>query len=338
MTPRKRMELASRFGSASAMRDAIVRGAAGTPGDREHLRAADPDAMRERAARFGARVVTLGSPHYPSQLESIADPPLALFVAGDPPPDATRSVAIVGSRGASPSGREIASAIAAGLASAGVTVVSGGARGIDAAAHLGALDGGGRTVVVLGCGVDQPYPSRAFLERVRPSATLVSEFAPGTRPHPRNFPARNRIVAGLARATVVVEGAEGSGSMITAEHAMEFGRDVFAVAGSVTNPLAAVPLRLIRDGAAMIRGADDLLADLGLDAADRAAVVEVSDDERRTLDALVGPTLPERVANALGTSLGEAMSTLMRLELRGLVRSVGGRFERTLRAEGALRR
>jgi DNA processing protein len=125
--------------------------------------------------------------------------------------------------------------------------------------------------------------------------------------------------------------------MITAEHAMEFGRDVFAVAGAVTNPLAAVPLRLIREGAGAIRGVEDLLADLGLEGVREArALAEVDDDERRVIEQLLGPSLPERVASALGTTLVEVMPVLMQLELRGLVRSVGGRYERTLRAAAAI--
>ena len=186
---------------------------------------------------------------------------------------------------------------------------------------------------MLGCGIDVPYPNRRLIERIRTSGTVVTEFAPGTPPEPRRFPARNRIVAGLAGATVVVEGADGSGSMITAEHAMEFGRDVYAMPGAVNNPLSFVPLQLIREGATMIRGPEDLLNDLGIEPAsgsvDDPGVL--SGPERRALDELTGPTLPERVAAALGTGVPETVALLMGLEVRGFVRSVGGRFEPTLR-------
>jgi len=217
--------------------------------------------------------------------------------------------------------------------------VSGAARGIDAAAHEGALDAGGTTLAVMGCGIDAVYPSgsRALVRRIGATGTVLSEYPPGTPPVQRNFPARNRIVAGLCGATVVVEGAKGSGSMISAEHAMEFGRDVYAVPGAVTNPLAEVPLQLIRDGATMIRGAEDLLHELGLELVAEQVVerLEISEDERRALAELTGPTLPDRVAAALGITIPRAVSLLMRLELRGLVRGVGGRYESTLKAGAA---
>jgi DNA processing protein len=218
---------------------------------------------------------------------------------------------------------------------AGVTVVSGAARGIDAAAHEGALEVTGSTLAVLGSGLDLAYPfdGRPLVRRIAREGGLVSEYPPGVPPSPHHFPARNRIVAGLCRATVVVEGAERSGSMITAEHAMEFGRDVFAVAGAANSALSDTPLQLIREGATLIRGADDLLSDLGLEL-DRSRIerqVELDPAERRVLAGVIEPTLPDRLAAALGVPLSEVVGTLMRLELRGFVRNVGGRFETTLK-------
>ncbi len=334
ITPAQLMEVAARVGPASAVLAEIRAGRAGGPSDRRTARALDPDYIRAAATAAGARLVAWGSAEYPPQLEHVPDPPALLYVSGGELPDPTRAVAVVGARGCSPLGRETAREIGRGLGLAGVTVVSGAARGIDAAAHAGTLDAGGRTLAVLGCGIDVPYPSGPLLDRIRASGALVSEFAPGTPPEARRFPARNRIVAGLAGAAVVVEGAEQSGSMITAEHAMEFGRDVFAVPGAVNNPLACVPLQLIRDGARMIRGMEDLLHDLGLavraeTAAERA---DLAAREREVLRHLEGPTLPERVAGAIGTSTPEAVAILMGLELRGFVRSLGGRYECTLKA------
>jgi DNA processing protein len=162
----------------------------------------------------------------------------------------------------------------------------------------------------------------------------VSEYAPGTPPSQHHFPARNRIVAGLCRATVVVEGAKGSGSLITAEHAMEFGRDVVAVAGSVTNALSEVPLQLIREGATLIRDVEDLLGDLGVEIvpAEVAERLELDHAERLILEGIAEPTLPDRLASSLGLAIPEVVGVLMRLELRGFVRNVGGRYETTLKA------
>ncbi len=339
LTPRRLLELAVDQGRASAVLAEVREGRAGGPVDRAFANELEPERLATEAEAAGARIVYWGSSEYPVQLRDVHDPPPVLFVIGAPAPDPTAAVAIVGARRCSDLGRELAREIGRALGLAGVTVVSGAARGIDAAAHQGALDGAGRTLAVLGCGIDVVYPpgSRHLLERIRERGTILSEHAPGTPPHPRNFPARNRIVAGLCRAVVIVEGATGSGSMITAEHAMEFGRDVYAVPGSVTSPLAAIPLQLIRDGATMIRGPGDLLEELKMEAdgAEMAERLELSEDERRVLAKLVGPTLPDVVAAEIGRGIPETVGVLMRLELRGLVRGVGGRYEPTLKGSAA---
>jgi len=271
---------------------------------------------------------------YPTQLRTIHDPPFVLYVRGGPLPGAERAVAIVGSRRCTALGRELAQAIGYGLASVGVTVVSGAAVGIDSASHEGALEVGGQTVAVLGGGVDAAGTGsrRSLIERIVDHGAVVSEYPPGVPPVAFRFPARNRIVAGLCRATVVVEGAQGSGSLITGSHALEFGRDVYAVPGAPTNPLSHVPLQLIREGATMIRGAEDLLEDLGVDCAPGGEALDLTLAEAAALRSLVGPTLPERVARELRVGLADALTLLVRLEMRGLVRSVGGRFEATLAA------
>jgi DNA processing protein len=334
ITPRRLLELAAEHGSASAVLAEIRSGRAGSRADTEFARSLDPAVIAAAADGCGARLVPWGSPEYPEQLRHVHDPPAILYAIGGPLPERPRAVAVVGARNCTELGRELAHEIGRALGSAGLTVVSGAARGVDAAAHEGALDGGGATLAVLGCGVDVLYPKRgrALLDRIRRHGTLVSEHAPGTPPVPRNFPARNRIVAGLCGATVVVEGAGGSGSMITAEHAMEFGRDVFAVPGPVTSPLSTVPLQLIREGATMIRGPEDLLEDLDLEpgTAPFPGLGDVGSEERRVLERLTAPTLPDRLAAELGAGVPETVTLLMRLELRGLVRAVGGRYEPTL--------
>jgi len=337
LTPRRMLEVGLERGTAFATLAWVRAGKAGSENDRVFAQTLDADEVAAATQACGARFVPWNTPEYPEQLRAIHDPPAALFVEGAALPDPTRAVAIVGARRCTDLGREIAREVGRTLGLAGVTVVSGAARGIDAAAHEGALSADAPTIAVLGCGLDVAYPpgSRDLLRRVRSrGGTVVSEYPPGVPPDPWNFPARNRIVAGLCSATVVVEGGEGSGSMITAEHALEFGRDVFAVPGAVTNPLAFVPLRLIREGATMIRGAEDLLEDLGLELVQEEIVrrVALSQTERAVLGCLAGPTLPDRVASELGATVPEVVGVLMRLELRGFVRSVGGRYESTLKA------
>jgi DNA processing protein len=342
ITPRALLELGVDRGTASATLAWIREGRAGSENDRAFARELDPDAIATAVRRCGARLVPWGSPEYPAQLATIPDPPAALYVVGEAPPGPERSVAVVGARRCTDLGRELARGMGRALGLAGATVVSGAARGIDAAAHEGALSAGGRTVAVLGCGIDIAYPpgSRDLLRRIRQRGTVMSEYPPGVPPEQRNFPARNRLVAGLCSATVVVEGADGSGSMITAEHALEFGRDVFAVPGAVTNPLAFVPLKLIREGATMVRGGEDLLGDLGLEpvAEEVADRLDLSGTERELLALLVGPTLPDRLAAELGVGVPEVVGLLMRLELRGLVRGVGGRYEPTVAVQAEARR
>lgn len=341
ITPRRLLDLGVLRGSASSTLAWIREGRAGSEGDQAFARSLDGDRIAAAARAFGARFVTWSSSDYPWQLRQIHDPPAAFYLIGRPPPDLVSAVAVVGARRCSPLGRETANALGRELGRAGVTVVSGAARGVDSSAHEGALTSPASTLAVLGSGLDVRYPSasRALIARIGQQGTLMSEYAPGIPPSPRHFPARNRIVAGLCRATVVVEGATGSGSMITAEHAMEFGRDVFAVPGSITSKLSEVPLQLIREGATVIRGADDLLEDLGIEPLQTriAEQLDLHGVEWRILDRIIGPMLPDRLADELGLSMHEVMGFLMRLELRGLVRNVGGRYDTTL-AAGSVQR
>ena len=336
-TPRVLRTLAWGEGSATGCVRAIEEGRAGSDNDRLFAAGFEPGAVWAQLRHAGSRFVVPGDLDYWPAFTRLADPPVGIFVRGAPLGPGEERVAIVGARHPSAVGGEVTTDLARKLSLAGVCVVSGGAIGIDAAAHRGALDAGGRTVVVLGSGIDVLYPSRngPLFERIlKAGGTVVSEYPPGVPAEPRRFPARNRLVAALSRGVVVVEGREPSGTRITAEHAIDLGLDVFAVPGTVTSPLASTPLALIRDGATMIRSAEDLLEDLGFDPSILPAVAPVSlpDDERSVLDALVAPMLPEMVARAVGMPTSPALAALIRLELRGIVRASGGRFERTLRA------
>jgi DNA processing protein len=330
--PRHLHALAWREGTAAGCVAAIVSGRAGSDGDREHLTGADPEAVARAVAAIGARVVGPGDPEYVERLLDLSDPPAVLFVRGTAVDEQPETIAIVGSRRCTILGREVATDLGRRLAGFGYGVASGAARGVDEAAHEGALAARGRTVAVLGAGIDRTYPrtGRRLLERILAShGTLVSEYPPGVEPQPRHFPARNRLIAALSTAVVVVEGVDRSGSRITADHALDLGRDVFAVPGPVTSPLSATPHELIREGATLIRGADDVLLDLGvaeIRPASRPSSLEGV--ELSVWDALAVPTLPDAVARRAGVSIPEAFEVLTRLELRGLVRSVGGRYER----------
>jgi len=332
--------LAWRESTAEACLARVLEGTAGTPADREFTGRVDPKAVDAATRAAGARVVSPGDDEYPSALEDLADPPVALFVRGKDMDPAEVRVAVVGSRSASPLGRDVARDLGRGLALAGAGVVSGAARGIDFASHAGALDAEGSTIAVLGSGIDVGYPasSRDLIDRIATTGSVVSEYPPGVPAEPHRFPARNRIVVGLSRALVVVEGAERSGSMISVTHALSIGREVFAVPGPVTSPLSQVPHRLIREGATMIRGPRDLLHDLGFDdeALAAGAVSKLSEADRDLLAVLAGPLLPEAVATEAGMALHEAVAALMRLELKGLVRSLGGRYEPTTAANHAI--
>jgi DNA processing protein len=336
IAPKRLHALAWAEGTASGCLAAIRSGAAGSRADRAFARAADPSAIAAAAAALGARFVTPADVEYVRPLlDLLADPPIGLFVKGRPLTGMPDVVAVVGARNCSSLGNEVAMDIGSALGAAGACVVSGAARGIDAAAHRGALAAGGTSIAVLGSGIDLPYPrgSAQLLERIAAVGAVVTEYAPGVKAEPFRFPARNRLVAALSRALVVVEGAEGSGSMISVEHALDLGRDVFAVPGTVTNPLAQVPLALIREGATLIRGADDLLADLGLAA--RLAVAPppgLPDDERRIYQQMVEPLLPDALARRAGISIPAAVTALVSLEMKHLVRVVGGRYERRLSA------
>ena len=345
LTPRRLLEAARAEDSAPACLDAVRFGRLGSEVDRAYARKLDGAAILAKLSSVGARLVAVHEDEYPGGLLDLFDPPAGLFVRGLPLGPLQPRVAIVGARNCSPAGREIASLLGAALARAGVCVVSGGARGIDAAAHRGALDPGGSSVAVLGCGIDVAYPrqNRPLLERIVGSGAMVSEYPPGVRAQPFRFPARNRIVAALSKAVVVVEGAEGSGSMITADHALDVGRDVFAVPSAVTSPLSWAPHALIRDGATLIRGPEDLLADLGLEAAAGQAwsapgpstAAALGGAERKVWEALTAASPPDWVARRTGLALPEVVSALVGLEMRSLVRHLGGRYERTARARGS---
>jgi DNA processing protein len=294
----------------------------------------------------GRCLVAAGDPRYPVQLAAIRGMPAALFVEGEAAALARPQVAIVGSRAATAAGRETAFDFAARLSAAGFAITSGLATGIDAAAHRGALAAGGVTVAVCGTGLDRTYPPehRELAARIAGAGALVSEFPTGTPPVAYNFPRRNRLMSGLARGVVVIEAAARSGSLITARLAGEQGREVMAVPGSIHNALARGCHRLVKDGAALVESADDVLAVLrGFgsarateSAADDGAFAEMpgdalDSDAEMLLNALgFGPADLDRLVERTGLAAGSVISKLQLLELEGRVECLaGGRYGRT---------
>lgn len=280
---------------------------------------------RYRAALASRDVRFLGrsDPRFPPLLRAVHDPPVGLFLRGGGNVEllARQSVAVVGARACSPYGSHVARTLGRELAAAGLVVISGLARGIDGEAHRGALEAGGVTLAVLGCGVDRDYPAshRELGSRIRERALVVSEYAPGVEPAPWRFPARNRIVAGLAAATVVVEARERSGALITADLALEEGREVFAVPGEITSALSAGTNALLRQGATALTSADDVLDALGVERAPPADPPESA----AALLALL-PASADELARATGRDAGELAALLLELELAGVVREQEG--------------
>jgi DNA processing protein len=338
LSPRLVRRLLLRFGSAGTALRAEAQALAAVPGvgdARAGLLAGAPtrdDAARdlERARAAGAAVLVEGARAWPPAFAELEDPPVVLYVRGDPAFVALRGVAIVGSRRASAYGTAQARRIASELAAAGVPVISGLARGIDAAAHRGALDAGGVTVGVLGGGLAKFYPPENLplaREMAAGRGAVVSEFPLDAPPRPYHFPRRNRLLAALAAAVVVVEAAEGSGSLITADHALDLGREVLAVPGRIDNPNSCGVHRLLREGAAVCESAADVLRALGLDppapsvASPSAAPPKGANAaETALLAALSGA---ERHADELlettGLDAAAGLAALSALELRGVV-------------------
>ena len=288
--------------------------------------------LLDRGARIGVQAIDWADPSYPPQLAQIDDPPAALWVRGEPALLAAPAVAVVGSRTGSSYACAVAQQLAAGLAAHGIVVVSGLARGVDAAAHRGALAGGGPTAAVLGSGVDVVYPPEhaSLAEEIAGRGALASEFGPGAPPLRYHFPRRNRILSGLSRAVVVVEATVRSGSLITARLAAEQGREVMAVPGNVLSGRSRGAHRLIRDGARLVETAADILEELGVVVpADPAAAPAAEADPVLARMEPGDPCDVDQLAQESGLALPALLTHLTELELRGRVARIGaGRFVR----------
>ena len=303
----------------------------------------DWDRVEEQLSRlkaFGGQMLTLDAPYYPARLKEIPFPPPLIFVKGEIKTEDSLALAMVGTRGASYYGTKTCRNLARELAYRGVTVVSGLARGIDSAAHQGSLEGGGRTLAVLGCGLDVVYPpeNRELYGRIQESGALVSEYPLGTPPEAHNFPRRNRIISGLSLGVLVVEAGAKSGAHITAQCALEQGREVFAVPGPITSPTSLGPHRWIKEGAKLVQDVNDILAELPKIGpailAETDGPLEALVRARPTIFQVDDPLLPllgseplqlEELVQASRLPAPDVMSRLTLLELQGLVRELPGK-------------
>jgi DNA processing protein len=305
---------------------------------------AEIDEEIERARDAGIAIVPFTNPNYPARLRTIADPPPFLYVKGNILTDDDKAVAIVGSRSASEYGRRVARDLARGLVSLGFTVVSGMARGIDGSSHESALQAGGRTIAVLGSGVERAYPAEheTLYRRIGENGAVLSELPIGTRPLAFNFPARNRLISGLSLGVVVVEATEKSGSLITATLAVEQGREVFAVPGEVGSSRSRGAHRLIRQGAKLVESVDDIIEEIAPQLLDRTGsatqraprvLPQNASDATRTIFALLQEnTLQvDQVIERTGMSAAQVLETLLDLELQGLLRQLPGKIYRAER-------
>jgi DNA processing protein len=284
-----------------------------------------------RIERQGFGLLTWDDDAYPSRLKEIDYPPPVLYAWGELAPSDGLSVAVVGTRRPSSYGRGVARSVAEALAASGVTVVSGLARGIDGIAHQTALETGGRTIAVLGSGVDEVYPPehRKMAEAIAQSGAVLSDYPLGTRPEGGNFPPRNRIISGLSLAVVVVEAGESSGALITADFAAEQGRDVFAVPGRIQDRASRGTIRLVASGAFPMVSTEALLEALNLEVVTRqeaaARLLPAKAVERGILESLgEEPLHIDEISQRSGISSAEISASLAMLELRGQVRQVGG--------------
>jgi DNA processing protein len=291
----------------------------------------DLDREVERVRASGAIFITSGDQRYPPLLRHVADAPPVLYVRGSILPGDELAIAVVGTRRASVYGKQVCERLVGEVAGRGVTIVSGLARGIDAVAHRSALAAGGRTIAVIGCGVDTVYPPEhvRLAEEIIANGAIVSDYPIGSPPDAGNFPARNRIISGMTRATLVVEAGETSGALITSNYAVEQGRDVLAVPGSILAPGCVGTNRLIQQGAKLVQDVNDIFDEINVVTVGQQlefrALVPDDPVERSLLEALtVEPAHIDDIVRLLGLPVSAVSGALAMLELKGMARHVGG--------------
>lgn len=297
----------------------------------------DPELEIKKIERYGYRVYCYTNPDYPVLLKKISDPPPVLYASGKFEYGDDVAVAIIGTRNPTPLGAHHARELAFSLSCQGLTIVSGMARGIDSEGHRGALEAGGRTIAVLGSGLDVPYPpeNETLLEEIAAHGVVVSEFPLGTEPYARNFPARNRVISGLSLGVIVVEATQDSGSLITAEFSLEQGREVFAVPGNIASESSKGPHKLIKQGAKLIENHLDVLAELAipylptpaLSAPEEKGLEGLSEIEKRVIEVMSREPLHiDQILRRTSLTSALVSSALIQLELKGTIKRFPGQI------------
>lgn len=299
----------------------------------------DPMSEMVRLEKAGVEALTWNHPRYPRLLKEIHDPPPLLYVKGDIQPGDERALAVVGTRGPTTYGWEVASTLATGLATSGICIISGLARGIDGIAHKAAIESGGRTIAVVANGLDMVYPKEHTLlsQQIQDQGAVVSEYPLGVRPDPKSFPRRNRLISGMSLGTLVIEAAEGSGARWTVYHALDQDREVFCVPGSIFSPASRFTNRMIKEGAKLVSDCGDVLEELNLEELNQTAVArqgelplylnigDSGDPEEMSLLDHLGeePLHIDDLGRNAGLPITSVSSLLTMLELKGMVKQVG---------------
>jgi len=297
----------------------------------------DPEEELKKIEKNGVRILTYQDKEYPQLLKNIDCPPVLLYVKGAVIPNNQLLISIVGSRNPSHYGLRIAESISFRLSKIGIGIISGIARGIDTAAHKGALKANGYTIAVLGTGIDVAYPIRnkdLFNKIIEKDGTIISEFPMGTPPEPKNFPIRNRIISGLGRGVLVVEATRKSGSLITASFALNQGREVFAIPGSIESLKSKGTHFLIKQGAKLVEDVDDIVEEFGIeiekvekDKVESDAFFDLRSEEKKIYDLLSEyPIHIDEIVRVTGMDTAEVLSSLLKMELKGIVAQIPGKM------------
>lgn len=334
-------KLLARFGSPQSVfgaseLDLMAADGIGITRAKNILRFSSWDAIERQIVhteKNGIRIATLQDPSYPELLKEIDGAPVVIYLKGDVQPHDKFAIAVVGSRRLTHYGASMAEGISGDLASMGFTIVSGMARGIDSSSHKAALKAGGRTLAVLGSGIDVPYPpeNKTLMEKIAECGCVITEFPPGTSPDKENFPRRNRLISGLSLGVLVIEAASESGALITARYAAEQGREVFAVPGAVTSGNSAGTNELIRKGAILTRRAEDIVEELapvlkGFIRAREKVTREITEEEKKICDLLSGePKQIDEISRESGAPSSKVLGILLGLELKGAVKQITGK-------------